>query len=146
MLFFSMFGLGGCRSTPPSTTNYSVTVNDSLYWKKISGDSLIKIPGSYVPLVILPDKMKVGEEKKEKKGQATVTAKKEEDGSILITANCDSMEVVIHILTEELTKVSKQNEELKQQVKASPNKWNWFTSGFFIGLILIGLISYKVKK
>ena len=85
IVFVFMCILVGCRSTPTKNTNLTVTLNDSLYWKKTSGDSLIKIPGSYVPLVVLPDKLDVGEKKEEKKGQATVSVEKQEDGTLLVT-------------------------------------------------------------
>jgi hypothetical protein len=139
--------LVGCRSTPTKNTNLTVTLNDSLYWKKTSGDSLIKIPGSYVPLVVLPDKLDVGEKKEEKKGQATVSVEKQEDGTLLVTASCDSLELKIQVLTEELTKVNKQNEQLQEEVKAAPNKWNWFWKGFTSGaLIVLGIIILVLVK
>lgn len=147
IVFVFMCILVGCRSTPTRNTNLTVTLNDSLYWKKTSGDSLIKIPGSYVPLVVLPDKLDVGERKEEKKGQATVSVEKQEDGTLLVTASCDSLELKIQVLTEELTKVNKQNSELQEQVKATPNKLRLiFLSlgvGFSFGLSLALIIFIK---
>lgn len=108
---------------------------------------MVKIPGSYVPLVVLPDKLDVGEKKEEKKGQATVSVEKQEDGTLLVTASCDSLELKIQVLTEELTKVNKQNSELQEQVKATPNKLRliFFSLGvgFLLGLSLALIILIK---
>lgn len=144
-----LFPLLFCCHTPDKSLNYTLTINDSLYWEKKSGDSLITVKGSYLPLVVLPKDMKDGDVITKKEGQANLTVRKEKD-TLYLEASCDSLQFRIQFLEEKLTKVNKQNEDLQQQVKAAPNKWNWFFRGLGIGIFLMGVVmvwlSIKFRK
>lgn len=116
-----------------------ITINDSLYYKKITGDSLVKIPGSYVPLVVLPNDMKDGESVSKKEGQANVDIIKKGD-TIFIEASCDSLELQINILEEELRKVKKVKDQSKEEIESPISRSEWFFKGFGVGILLIGII------
>lgn len=137
----------GCR-TPDKTLNYTVTINDSLYWEKKSGDSLFTVKGSYVPMIIFPDRMEEGDTLKKKEGQANISAVKKGD-TLYLEASCDSLQFRISFLEEKLTRVNKQNEDLQQQIKSVPNKWNWFVRGLGVGLFIMAIamfyLSFKLK-
>lgn len=152
-ILFALIGVTApiffCCRTPDKSLNYTVTINDSLYWEKKSGDSLITVKGSYLPLVVLPKDMKDGDVITKKEGQANLTVRKEKD-TLYLEASCDSLQFRISFLEEKLTRVNKQNEDLQQQIKAASNKWNWFFRGLGIGIFLIGVVmvwlSIKFRK
>lgn len=131
--------LVGCRCIPSSTHQMDITINDSLYYKKITGDSLVKIPGSYVPLVVLPNDMKDGESVSKKEGQANIDIIKKGD-TIFIEASCDSLELQINILEEELRKVKKVKDQSKEEIESPISRSEWFFKGFGVGILLIGII------
>ena len=151
LMFCVLFiGLGGCRSHPSRNTNYTLSLKDSLFWEKKSVDTIIRIPYSFVQLVVNPNNIEPGKTEEKKEGQATVKVEKQPDGNLLISASCDSLQIVVNALEEKLIKVNKQNEQLQEEVKAAPNKWSWFWKGFTSGaLIILGitiLILIKVFK
>lgn len=124
-----------------------ITINDSLYYRKVTGDSLVKIPGSYVPLVILPNDMKDGESVSKKEGQANVDIIKKGD-TIFVEASCDSLLLQINILEEELRKIKKVEDKSKEEIKPPISRSEWFFKGFGIGIFLIGVIWIvnKIRK
>ena len=92
--------------------------------------------------------MEDGEKRETSKGQANLTNQKKGD-TIVIVASCDSLELVVKSLKERLSKVSEENGNLKEEVKASPNRLLSFLGGMGIGAftILIALfILLKITK
>ena len=148
MLFCCFIGLGGCKSRPSQKTNYNFTLKDSLFWERELTDTLVKIPYSIVNLTINPQKMEDGEKRETSKGQANVIVQKVGD-TIIVTASCDSLELVVKSLKERLSKISEENGNLKEEVKAAPNRLLSFLGGMGIGAftILIALfVLLKVTK
>nr|DAK52173.1 MAG TPA: protein of unknown function (DUF4969) [Caudoviricetes sp.] len=148
LLFCCFIGLGGCKSRPSQKTNYNFTLKDSLFWERELTDTLVKIPYSIVNLTINPQKMEDGEKRETSKGQANVIVQKVGD-TIIVTASCDSLELVVKSLKERLSKMSEENGNLKEEVKASPNRLLSFLGGMGIGAftILIALfILLKITK
>lgn len=148
MLFCCFIGLGGCKSRPSQKTDYNFTLKDSLFWERELTDTLVKIPYSIVNLTINPQKMEDGEKRETSKGQANVIVQKVGD-TIIVTASCDSLELVVKSLKERLSKMSEENGNLKEEVKAAPNRLFSFLGGMGIGAftILIALfILLKVTK
>lgn len=146
LFLICLFLLGGCRMTPPRITDYNVTINDSLYWKRTSGDSLVSIPVSVAQIVFVPTEMKDGEKKEEKSGQAKIQIIRK-DSLIYVTATCDSLQVKINILQEELTKVKEEKQALQEEVKPTVSKWEWLLKGAALGVfLLICIIVYKRIK
>jgi hypothetical protein len=140
--------LGGCKSRPSQKTNYNFTLKDSLFWERELTDTLVKIPYSIVNLTINPQKMEDGEKRETSKGQANVIVQKVGD-TIIVTASCDSLELVVKSLKERLSKISEENGNLKEEVKTSPNRLLSFLGGMGIGAftILIALfILLKITK
>lgn len=146
LFLICLFLLGGCRTTPPRITDYQITINDSLYWKRTTGDSLIKIPTSMAQIVFIPTEMRDGEKKEEKSGQAKIQIVRK-DSLIYVTATCDSLQMKINILEEELTKVKEEKQALQEEVKPIVNKWEWLFKGAALGVfLLICIIIYKRIK
>lgn len=142
-------GLGGCKSHPSRNTNYVFSLKDSLYWEKHTVDTIVKIPYSIVNMIIDPSKMEEGERKESSKGQANISIEKKGD-SLVIEASCDSLELVVYSLQERLIKITDQNEQLQEQVKAAPSKTKWFCIGMLSALgilvvIYIGILFLKRK-
>lgn len=141
-------GLGGCKSRVSTKMDYTFTLKDSLVWERELTDTLVKIPYSIVNLTINPKKMEDGEKKETNKGQANLSIEKKGD-TIVIVASCDSLELVVKSLKERLSKVSEENENLKEEVKAAPNRLLSFMGGIGMGAftVLIALfILLKVTK
>ena len=141
-------GLGGCKSRVSSKTDYTFTLKDSLVWEREMTDSLVKVPYSIVNMVVNPSKMEDGEKKETNKGQANLSIEKKGD-TIFIEASCDSLELTVKSLRERLSKVSEENENLKEEVKAAPNRLLSFMGGIGMGAftVLIALfILLKVPK
>ncbi len=148
MLFCCFIGLGGCKSRPSQRTDYNFTLKDSLFWERELTDTLVKIPYSIVKLTVNPQKMEDGEKRETSKGQANVIVQKVGD-TIIVTASCDSLELVVKSLKERLSKMSEENGNLKEEVKAAPNRLLSFLGGMGIGAftILIALfVLLKVTK
>lgn len=148
MLFCCFIGLGGCKSRPSQKTDYNFILKDSLFWERELTDTLVRIPYSIVNLTINPQKMEDGEKRETSKGQANVIVQKVGD-TIIVTASCDSLELVVKSLKERLSKMSEENGNLKEEVKASPNRLLSFLGGMGIGAftILIALfILLKITK
>lgn len=150
-LLFSMFmGLGGCKSRPNSKTDYNFTLKDSLYWERQTIDTTIKVPYSVVYMTVDPSKMERGEKRETSKGQANVIIEKIAGDTILVTASCDSLELVAKGLQEKLTKISDENGKLKEEIKQAPNVFLTFLSGTgtgaFIVLLLIMILVLKTKR
>ena len=92
--------------------------------------------------------MEDGEKRETSKGQANVIVQKVGD-TIIVTASCDSLELVVKSLKERLSKISEENGNLKEEVKAAPNRLLSFLGGMGIGAftILIALfVLLKVTK
>lgn len=141
-------GLGGCKSRVSSKMDYTFTLKDSLVWEREMTDSLVKVPHSIVNMVVNPSKMEDGEKRETSKGQANVIVQKVGD-TIIVTASCDSLELVVKSLKERLSKISEENGNLKEEVKTSPNRLLSFLGGMGIGAftILIALfILLKITK
>jgi hypothetical protein len=128
--------------------DYTFTLKDSLVWEREMTDSLVKVPHSIVNMVVNPSKMEDGEKRETSKGQANVIVQKVGD-TIIVTASCDSLELVVKSLKERLSKISEENGNLKEEVKTSPNRLLSFLGGMGIGAftILIALfILLKITK
>lgn len=148
MLFCCFIGLGGCKSRPSQKTDYNFILKDSLFWERELTDTLVRIPYSIANLTINPQKMEDGEKRETSKGQANVIVQKVGD-TIIVTASCDSLELVVKSLKERLSKISEENGNLKEEVKTSPNRLLSFLGGMGIGAftILIALfILLKITK
>lgn len=143
LLFCVIFG--GCRSVPSQKSKMELSLKDSLFWSKKSVDSLLKIPYSYATLIIQPERIQSGDIQEKKEGQAKVQVKKREDGNIEVTASCDSLQLRIYILEESLTSIKKENQSLQEEIKAAPNKWEWFSKGA-LSILIVGLIVWIYKK
>lgn len=141
-------GLGGCKSRVSTKMDYTFTLKDSLVWEREMTDSLVKVPYSIVNMVVNPSKMEDGEKKETNKGQANLSIEKKGD-TIFIEASCDSLELTVKSLRERLSKVSEENENLKEEVKAAPNRLLSFMGGIGMGAftVLIALfILLKITK
>ena len=148
MLFCCFIGLGGCKSRPSQKTDYNFILKDSLFWERELTDTLVRIPYSIVNLTINPQKIEDGEKRETSKGQVNVIVQKVGD-TIIVTASCDSLELVVKSLKERLSKISEENGNLKEEVKTSPNRLLSFLGGMGIGAftILIALfILLKITK
>lgn len=148
MLFCCFIGLGGCKSRPSQKTDYNFILKDSLFWERELTDTLVRIPYSIVNLTINPQKMEDGEKRETSKGQANVIVQKVGD-TIIVTASCDSLELVVKSLKERLSKISEENGNLKEEAKTSPNRLLSFLGemGIDAFTILIALfILLKITK
>lgn len=118
----------------------------------------IVTPASSAELNVTPEDLQnlpVGSEFQNKSGNATVSAKKEKDGSLTITANCDSLILLVENLKIENFHFKKENTELKAKVETKetkiikePSGWQWFQiKGFWVLLISILLyIVFRILK
>lgn len=134
----------GCR-TPNTSSDGKFSLVDSLYIERRSIDSLVKVPYSYLPLVVLPSDLKEGEKIEKKEGQAGLSVEKRGD-SIFIEASCDSLQIRVYALEETLKRVKRENGELKEVVKAAPSRLTWFSYGALSGLLFLGIVVFFVKK
>lgn len=133
----------GCRTSDKST-KYTLSLKDSLYWERKSVDTLFHLKGSYLPLVILPKDLQEGDTLKKKKDQANLEIVKKGD-TLYIEASCDSLSFRVNFLEEKLSYVSKENQELQEQVKKAPSRTAWFSYGFMSCLTIL-LFIFVIKK
>lgn len=115
----------------------------------------ITTPQTTAKLNISPDdlaKLPPGAKFESKQGNATATAKVAPDGTIEITANCDSLSLLIENLEIEVYRLQKQNTALvtnnstKKSVELSG--WQHFQiKGFWVCIAIIAIfLTYKKVK
>lgn len=77
-----------------------------------------------------------------KQGNATATAKVAEDGTIEITANCDSLILLVESLEVEVYRLTESNKALKTTInkKETIELSGWQNFQIWCGRILFGLI------
>lgn len=112
LLLLTLAILSSCYTTKKSL-DHSVVIRDSLHITYKYVDSLIKVPGSYAPLVIIPKDMRDGEEKQNKSGQANVKVIMKRD-TLYIEASCDSLDLIIKAMEMEINRLSQTNDNLKK--------------------------------
>ena len=152
VLICSIITMMSCRSVSMQRDSImTVSIKDSLVWKRTSGDSLLKVPSSTIS-VTLPPSFEVGGNARieRKQGQATVIAEKN-DSTIVITAVCDSLEFHVKILNEELMKMTKENSVLKEQLETSKISMvdkliDSALPKLLILLIILGVVNIFIKK
>ena len=141
-----------CRSVSTQRDfTTTISIRDSFIWKRISGDSLLKVPLSTISVTLPPSFEEGGNARIEKRqGQATVIAEKN-DSTIVVTAICDSLEFHIKILNEELIKITKENSILKEQLETSKTSIvdkliDSILPKLLMFLIIVGVVNIFVKK
>ena len=106
------------------------------------------------------DSLPAGASYQQKSGNATGTITKNNDNTLTITANCDSLILLVESLKKEVYHFQSENTTLKSelnerqtQVLKEPSSWQWFQIyGFRILLIinliiiLIAILWKKMKK
>lgn len=152
ILISSVIAMTSCRSVSTQRDfTTTISIRDSFIWKRISGDSLLKVPLSTISVTLPPFFEEGGNARIEKKqGQATVIAEKN-DSIIVVTAICDSLEFHIKILNEELIKITKENSILKEQLETSKTSTvdkliNSILPKLLMFLIIVGVVNIFVKK
>lgn len=157
-----MFLSYGCKTKPPLKTEYSIKENkydaDSISRIEKLTMRLLTIPASSVALnvnMLDLSSLPIGAKYEQKQGQATVTVEKTDENNYKITANCDSLSMVI---TERETqiyhlqaKIRELEESQAQTIEIPIYKqtdlqivFGWFGK-VFMGLIGIGLILLLLK-
>lgn len=144
--FIFLMLISGCCTQKELYRQNTITINDSLHIIRKTADTLVKIPESWVFIDVDPSKMKDGDVKEKQSGQANIRIEYKND-SIFITAKCDSLEMNIKFLEEEIFKVRSENEELKEQIIKKPavSGWTWFWRGFIAGILFIAFIFVLIK-
>lgn len=152
ILISSIIAMTSCRSVSMQRDSImTVSIKDSLVWKRTSGDSLLKVPSSTISVTLPPSFEGGGNARIERKqGQATVIAEKN-DSTIVITAVCDSLEFHVKILNEELMKMTKENSVLKEQLETSKisivdKLIDSILPKLLMFLIIVGVVNIFVKK
>ena len=152
ILISSIIAMTSCRSVSTQRDfTTTISIRDSFIWKRMSVDSLLKVPLSTISVTLPPSFEGGGNARIEKRqGQATVIAEKN-DSTIVVTAICDSLEFHIKILNEELIKITKENSILKEQLETSKTSIvdkliDSILPKLLIFLIIVGVVNIFVKK
>lgn len=152
ILISSIIAMTSCRSVSTQRDfTTTISIRDSFIWKRISVDSLLKVPLSTISVTLPPSFEEGGNARIEKRqGQATVIAEKN-DSTIVVTAICDSLEFHIKILNEELIKITKENSILKEQLETSKTSIvdkliDSILPKLLMFLIIVGVVNIFVKK
>ena len=152
ILISSIIAMTSCRSVSTQRDfTTTISIRDSFIWKRISVDSLLKVPLSTISVTLPPSFEEGGNARIEKRqGQATVIAEKN-DSTIVVTAICDSLEFHIKILNEELIKITKENSILKEQLETSKTSIvdkliDSILPKLLMFLIIVGMVNIFVKK
>lgn len=132
-----------CRSTKQNTT---VSITDSLLWNRKVSVSLVTIPTEIAELRLPMDTLRSlpeGAVYTHRTGRATVSAEMKGD-TVLITAQCDSIQQVVYNLEEELRST---REELVQKEKTvSESRTTYFMYGLLTGALIVTIILLFIKK
>lgn len=130
-----------CKSTRIATARHtniekSEGTNDSAVIHIEKTVTPVVVPAVNATLNVTPadlNRLLAGSEFQNKNRNATARAKKEEDGSITITASCDSLVLLLENTRKEAYHFRKENtalktelNEQKTQVINEPNGWQWF--------------------
>jgi hypothetical protein len=125
-----------CMTPKQITTNadakQTTEINDSTVIETTV--TPVVVPESKAELTVTTEELNnlpTGGEFQSKKGNARVRAKKEHDGTITITANCDSLVLLVEQLRMEVYHSQKENTELKttieqQELTQELSGWQWF--------------------
>jgi chaperonin cofactor prefoldin len=128
-----------CRSTTVATTS-------NIEKEQLSNDStIINIEKTIHPIIVPQSIVEINVTQEalnslptdgafqNKSGNATVSAKKQKDGTITITANCDSLILLVENLKKEVYHFQSENTALKSEINEQktqiinePNGWQWF--------------------
>lgn len=88
-----------------------------------------------------------------KQGNATATATVADDGTIEITANCDSLTLLVDELTTEVYRYKESNKALVTQLSKKETKglsgWQNFRiwcGNIALGLLIVFIVYKKIKK
>lgn len=118
-----------CR-TPKETKSNHIVQTDSLMQKKAKGIYQEPIPPSMVTLTTTPTKLEgmlAGTGYHLKQGQASLNVIKEDDGSLTISASCDSLQRLVLFYEEETSLLRSQLEEATtEKPPDGPTGWQWF--------------------
>lgn len=132
-----------CRSINERTTTHRL---DSLVWDRKASVTPEIIPPSRATLAVPVDSLRrlpAGAAYTEKSGQATVSLSYE-DGNVVASARCDSLERLVFELSEQLygkTEQAGQREEQKTAPVATfGQRFKWYLSGILTGIILTIII------
>lgn len=132
-----------CRSTRQNIATHRL---DSLAWDRKASITPAIIPPSRATLAVPVDSLRrlpAGAAYTEKSGQATVSLSYE-DGNVVASARCDSLERLVFELSEQLygkTEQTGQREEQKTAPAATfGQRLKWCLSGVLTGIILTIII------
>jgi|GEM_PF-4595717 len=160
VFFFGLFF--ACKSNPPLKTESSIketsSTTDSISHKEKITMQLITIPSSLAALNLnLADlsTLPIGAKYEDKQGQATVGIEKTGENDYKITANCDSLSMIISEKETEIYHLQKTVKELEEKesqtievTKYKQNDWQivcgWFGK-IFMGVLGVGLIILVLK-
>lgn len=158
ILFFLLFSLFSCRSSKIETKSEikesaqdidSVSLRVTKTTKKVTTpQATAKLNIDPVALANLPK----GAKFENKQGNATATATTLDDGTIEITANCDSLTLLIDELTKEVYRYKESNKALETKLTQKETKglsgWqNFQIYGFRICMAILAIIFiYKKIK
>lgn len=140
--------VSSCRSTRQNITTSRL---DSLVWDRRASVTPEIIPPSRATLAIPVDSLRrlpAGAAYTEKSGQATVCLTFQ-DGNVIASARCDSLERLVFELSEQLygkTEQAGQREEQKTAPVATfGQRFKWCLSGVLTGIILTIIIQIIYK-
>ena len=129
-----------CRTTKENT---SMSLRDSLEWSRKVSVTLATIPTSLAELAIPMDSLRrlpEGAAYAKRSGQATARVAVAGD-TLVVTAECDSLQRVVYSLEEELRRASARQEQ-SETIKEAPEftlKCYW--TGIMTGII--SLLTYQ---
>lgn len=88
-----------------------------------------------------------------KQGNASIEVKMQKDGTLELTANCDSLTLLLDNLTIELYHLNSENTAIKHQLKQEktvevnkPTGWQWFQIYGFRIYVLLTIIYIIYRK
>lgn len=132
-----------CRSTKQNT---KIGVSDSLQWSKKVSVSLVTIPTEIAELRVTKDDLRSlpeGAVYQSRSGRATVSAEMKGD-TVIITAQCDSLQQTIYNLEEELTNTRAQLVQKEKTITESRSKY--FIYGLLTGALIVTIILLLIKN
>lgn len=144
-----------CRSSKTETKSEireSAQDTDSVSLRVTKTTKAVTTPQATAKLNIDPDALRnlpQGAKFENKQGNATATATIAPDGTLEITANCDSLTLLVDELTKEVYRYKSSNKALvtKLSEKESMELSGWQNFQIWCGRILIGLfIVYIIYK
>lgn len=146
-------------SESKSNTEKNGTVRDSTVIHTEKTVKPLVVPSSGAELRVSPEDLKnlpAGGGFHNKSGNATVGAKKEKDGTLTITANCDSLILLVENLKTEAHHFRNENMALKSELSErtteivqEPSGWQWFQiwwGRILTAALIAGLIYKRIKN